>query len=260
MCNLLDTGIYVECTVQSQSDITWWQPHKEALACTIPHNVLENQQPVHENHHLTIWGLCDAVGIGLGACRKILIKELVMCIAVKFVPSMQLQQFTSTDETLSRAITDESWVCGYALETKKQSFFKTQKAKLSKSNIKSIVIVYCDIRGICSCWPSCEFQLLLWCFVAIAWKCEEMSQPVAREKMFHRDSIPTATVSAQQFLAQNSLTVVSHPPLISWILPSAASVCSRTWKWSWKNVIFDNVENIQMKSWVVLDNHVKMDF
>ena len=91
-------------------------------------------------------------------------------VAAKFVPRIltadqkqqrvnvntELRHLASDDETLSRAITgDESWVYGYDPETKRQSsqwkrpVTKARRARQIKSNLKSMIITFYDITGIC---------------------------------------------------------------------------------------------------------------
>jgi len=92
-------------------------------------------------------------------------------VATKFVPriltadqkqqriniSTELCQLTSNDETfLSRVITgDESWVYSYNPETKQQSSLwksamspRPKKARQVKSNVKSTIITFFDVKGI----------------------------------------------------------------------------------------------------------------
>ena len=70
----------------------------------------------------------------------------------------ELRQLASDDETfLSRVITgDESWVYGYDPETKRQSSQwksptspRPKKARQVKINLKSMIITFFDIKGLC---------------------------------------------------------------------------------------------------------------
>ena len=92
-------------------------------------------------------------------------------VAAKFIPRIltadqqqqrvnvctELRQLASNDESfLSRVITgDESWVYGYDPETKQQSSQwksptspRPKKSRRVKSNLKSIIITFFDIKGI----------------------------------------------------------------------------------------------------------------
>ena len=110
--------------------------------------------------------------VGYGTCQRVLTEELGMHrVAAKFVPTIltadqkqqrvnvctELRQLASDDETfLSRVVIgDESWVYGYDHETKRQSSQwksptspRPKKARQVKSNLKSMIITFFDIKGI----------------------------------------------------------------------------------------------------------------
>jgi hypothetical protein len=120
----------------------------------------------------TIHDVYNCVGLSYGSCQRILLDELNMRrIAAKFVPHLlnneqrdhrvqvctELQQAVRHDPNfLSRVITgDESWVYNYDPETKQQSSqWKTpsspwpKKARQVRSNIKTLLMIFFDIRGI----------------------------------------------------------------------------------------------------------------
>jgi hypothetical protein len=127
---------------------------------------------VHQDRRWTIYNIAEDVGIGYGTCQQVLMKELDMhCVAAKFVPRIladdqkqrhinvcnELHQVASDNETfLSRVITgDERWVYGYDTDTKQQSsHWKSptsptpKKARHEKSNVKSMIITFFNIKGI----------------------------------------------------------------------------------------------------------------
>jgi hypothetical protein len=110
--------------------------------------------------------------LGSGPVGHPLTAELGMhCVAATFVPRIltgdqkqqhvsvceALHQTTSNDAIfLSRVITgDESWIYGYYPETKQQSSqwkssnsSRLKKARQVKSNVKSMLIIFFDIKGI----------------------------------------------------------------------------------------------------------------
>ena len=94
---------------------------------------------VRANRRLTVRELAEECGISIGSCHHILTEELKMHrVAAKFVPRLMtsdqqahrvqvcqdlLDHSENDKEFLSKIITgDESWVYGYDVETKVQSF------------------------------------------------------------------------------------------------------------------------------------------
>jgi len=137
-----------------------------------PETVERIQQFIRQDRHRTIRDIAEEVGAGYGTCQRVLTEELGMHrVAAKFMPRIltadqtqqrvnfctELRQLASDDEPfLSRVITgDESWVCGYDSETKRQpSQWKSsnsprpKKARQVKSSLKSMIITFFDIKGI----------------------------------------------------------------------------------------------------------------
>ena len=141
-------------------------------SCTTPETVALIQELIRQDRRQTIHDVAEEVGIGYGTCQRVQTEELGMHhVAAKFVPRIltadqkqqrvnvctELRQLASDDETfLSRVITgDESWVYGYDPETKQQSSqwksptsSRPKKARQVKSNLKSMIITFFDVKGI----------------------------------------------------------------------------------------------------------------
>jgi len=141
-------------------------------SCTTPENVARIQELLRQDRRLTIRDIAEEVEVGYGTCQRVLTEELGMHrVAAKFVSRIltadqkqqrvnvrtELRQLASNDETfLSRVINgDESWVSGYDPETKRQSSQwksptspRPKKARQVKSNLKSMIITFFDIKGI----------------------------------------------------------------------------------------------------------------
>jgi len=140
--------------------------------CTTSETVARIHELIRQDRRRTIHNIAEEVEVDYGTCQWVLTKELSMhCVAAKFVPRIltadqkeqhvnvctELHQLTSDDETfLSRVITgDESWVYSYNPETKRQSSQwksstspRAKKARQVKSNLKSMIITFFDIKGI----------------------------------------------------------------------------------------------------------------
>jgi len=216
-------------------------------------------------------------------------------VAAKFVPRIltadqkhqhvnfctELRQLTSDDETfLSRVITgDESWVYGYDPEPKQQSSqWKSstspksptsrspKKARQVKSNVKSMIVTFFDIKGIVhkefvpagqtvNSGFSCD---VLWGL------CENVRRrrpKLWREQTWqlHHDNTPSHTsVLTQQFLAKNKMAVIPHPPCSPDLAP--CFFLFPKMKLKLKGRRFDTIEEIQAKSQRVLDTLIEKDF
>jgi len=143
-------------------------------SCTTPETVARIEELIRQDRRRTIRDIAEEVEVGYGTCQRVLTEELGMHgVAAKFVPRIlttdqkqhrvnvctELHHLASNDETLlSRVITgDESWVYGYDPETKRQSSQwksltspRPIKARQVKSNLKSMIITFFDIKGICA--------------------------------------------------------------------------------------------------------------
>ena len=127
----------------------------------------------NQDRRWTIRDIAEEMEVGYGTYQRVLTEELgIHCVTAKFVPRIltadqkqqqrfnictELRQFTSDGKTfLSRVISgDESWVYGYDLETKRQSSQwksptspRPKKARQVKSNLKSMINTFFDIKGI----------------------------------------------------------------------------------------------------------------
>lgn len=135
-------------------------------------HVTEVRTLVRENRRLTIREIAEEVGISKSSCQEILANKLDMHrVAAKFVPrlltdeqkanrlsiSQELLNRANADENFLRnAITgDETWVYGYDVETKAQSSQwvgknspRPKKARQSRSNVKTMLIVFFDWKGV----------------------------------------------------------------------------------------------------------------
>ena len=186
-------------------------------------------------------------------------------VAAKFVPRIltgdqkqqrvnvctELCQLTSDDVMfLSRVITgDKSWVYGYDPETKRQSSQwkssmspRPKKARQVKSNFKSMINTFFDIKG----FVHKEF-VTTGRTVNSGFYCEvlqRLHEKVLRHRpqlwreqtwLLHHDNASSHTsVLTHQFLAKNKIAFIPthHTPLI-W--HHVTSSYFQKWNWSWKD-------------------------
>jgi len=127
------------------------------------------------DHRRTIDEFEALTGVSWSSCQRILTEELhLKRVAVKFVPHLlsedqranrldvcrEMKDQLKTDpDFLSKIITgDESWCYGYNPETKQQSSQwksasspRPKKARQVKSNVKTMLICFFDIKGLVHC-------------------------------------------------------------------------------------------------------------
>jgi len=127
---------------------------------------------MNEDRRYTTDEISEVTGVNWSSCQQILTVDLSMRrTATKFVPHLLTQdqknthltscqklknQIESDPNFLSKVITgDESWCYGHDPETKQAlSQWKTppsprpKKARQVRSNVKTMLIVFFDVRGI----------------------------------------------------------------------------------------------------------------
>ena len=260
-------------------------------SCTTPETVARIQELIRQDRRRTIRDIAEEVEVGYGTCQRVLTEELGMHrVAAKFVPRIltadqkqqrvnvctELRQLASDDETfLSRVITgDESWVYGYDPETKRQSSQwksptspRPKKARQVKSNLKSMIITFFDIKGIVHKEFVPTGQTVnsgFYCEVLrrLREKVRRHRPELWREQtwLLHHDNAPAHTaLLTQQFLAANKIPVIPHPPYSPDLAPCDFFLFPKM-KLKLKGRRFDTIEEIQAETQKVLDTLTEKDF
>lgn len=260
-------------------------------SCTTPETVALIQELIRQDRRLTIRDIAEEVKVGYGTCQRVLTEELGMHrVAAKFVPRIltadqkqqrvnvctELRQLASNDETfLSRVITgDESWVYGYDPETKRQSSQwksptspRPKKARQVKSNLKSMIITFFDIKGIVHKEFVPTGQTVnsgFYCEVLqrLREKVRRHRPQLWREQtwLLHHDNAPSHTaVLTQQFLAKNKIPVIPHPPYSPDLAPCDFFLFPKM-KLKLKGRRFDTITEIQAETQKVLNTLTEKDF
>ena len=127
---------------------------------------------------------------------------------------------------LDKVITgDESWVFDYDPETKRQSSEwhtksspRPKKARMSRSKVKTMIIVFFDSRGIVHKEFLPPGQTVNHAFYKdvserLRKRVQRVRTDIADDWMLHHDNAPAHTaLSVRQFLAKKNIPVLPHPP------------------------------------------------
>lgn len=239
-------------------------------------NIQKVKKLVRSDRRLTVRMLAEELGLRRESVRIILTEDLGMKkICAKMVPKLLsddqkarrvdlsrdvLEQLEGNPEFLDNVITgDETWVFQYDPETKRQSLqWKTagsprpKKARMSRSRVKVMLIVFFDNKGLVHHEFVPQGQTVNQHFYK-----EVLSRLIARIRrsrrdlwennrwILHHDNAPAHNaLSIRQFLAEKQITTLEHPPYSPdlapcdfWLFPKVKSVL--------KGSHFEGVEDIQ---------------
>lgn len=199
---------------------------------------------VRENRRITIRELSEEHSISFGSVQAILTEDLGMRrVSAKFVPKLLsadqkdnrvsaaadlIDCVENNENFLKTVITgDESWVYGYDPETKVQSSqWKTansprpKKARMSRSNVKTLLIVFFDYKGIVhhEYAPSGqtvnkEYYIEVLRRLRDAIRRRRPDLHASGQWQLHHDNAPAHSAQlVQQFLAKHNIPQVRQPP------------------------------------------------
>ena len=207
-------------------------------------NVERVREKVRNDCHLTVRMIADELSMNSERVWKIITEDLGMRkVCAKMVPRLLndgqkenrvqvcqdiLKQLEITPDLLSRVVTsDESWIFEYDPLTKRQSLEwksasspRPKKARLFKSKIKVMLIVFFDVHGI----VHLEFlpqgqtinqnvykDILQRLMRSVREKRRELWE--TKSWLLHHDNAPAHNaLSIRQFLAENNIAVLEQPP------------------------------------------------
>jgi len=221
-------------------------PHSGRLSTSrTDKNVVKIREKINADRQYTTDEISEATAVSWSSCRQILTVDLNMRrVATKFVPCLLTQdqkntrmtlcqelknQIESNPNFLSKVITgDKSWCYGYEPETKQASSqWKTptsprlKKARQVRSNAKTMLIVFFEVRGIVhrefippGQTVNQEYYLEV---------LRRLRENVQRKRpelwrsgnwFLYHDNAPAHTaLSVIRYLASLGWTVVPHPPI-----------------------------------------------
>nr|XP_061792327.1 protein GVQW3-like [Nerophis lumbriciformis] len=206
-------------------------------------NVERVRQTVRGDRRATVRWIASELGMNRDNVWKIITEDLTLQkVCSKLVPKRLsedqkdyrihfcqdlLERLETEPDLLSRVITgDESWISEYDPQTKRQSPQaknpmppSPKKARESKYNVKVLLIVFFDMRGIVY-WkflPQGQTlnqhvykEILLRLISSVREKRPELWRD--KSWLLHHDSAPAHTaLSVRQFLAEKSVAVLEQP-------------------------------------------------
>jgi len=231
---------------------------------------------IRGNRPLTVQEVADEVGISIGSSHQIFTEKLQMPrVSAKFVPcfltdDQKENRVEISQELLASAngnvnflkniITgDDTWVCGYDVETKMQSSQwmgkgspRPIKARMSRSKIKVMLVVFFDWKGIVhnEFVPRGQmvnkqlYQEVLACLMdAVRRKRPELWEN--QTWMLHHDNAPShASLLIRSYLAKYETSVVPHPRYSPDLAPAHFFLFPKL-KTTMKGRRFQTIEEIQ---------------
>ncbi|UYV75516.1 hypothetical protein LAZ67_13000463 [Cordylochernes scorpioides] len=179
------TVAYGEATLDRSNVYRWYKMFSEGRedvndeeragrpsTSTTDEKINEVEKMILANRRITVREVAEDLNISIGSCHSIFINDLGMRrVAAKFVPKLlncdqkqhrmnianeMLDSVRDDPNLLQRVITgDEAWVYGYDVETKAQSSQwklphepRPKKARQVRSNVKVLLTVFFDCRGV----------------------------------------------------------------------------------------------------------------
>ena len=202
------------------------------------------REKVHSDRCLTVRMVADELSMNSERVWRIITEDLGMRkVCAKMVPRLLndgqkenrvqvcqdiLKQLEITPDLLSSIVTgDESWIFKYdpltkqqSLEWKSASSPRPKKARLFKSKIKVMLIVFFDVHGIVRLefLPQGQtinqnvYKDILRCLMrSVREKRRELWE--TKSWLLHHDNAPAHNaLSIRQFLAENNIAVLEQPP------------------------------------------------
>ena len=253
-------------------------------------NVARVRQVVRQDRRLTIRMIALELDMNREVVRKILTETLNMRkVSAKIVPRIltaeqkQARMDTCNDflaqtgndvDFLGSIITgDETWCYEYDPETKRQSMTwktagspKPKKARMSKSNIKTMMICFFDMAGVVHKEFVPPGQTVNGPFyIAVLGRLRDAVRRKRPEKwpnswILHHDNAPThSSFVVRQYLAKHNIPTLQHPPYSPDLAPNDFWLFPRL-KTKLKGTRFQSIEEIQQNATRELESISKLGF
>ncbi|UYV84494.1 hypothetical protein LAZ67_X002369 [Cordylochernes scorpioides] len=237
-------------------------------------NVDRVLEVLRTDRRLSIQQIADTLHMSTFVVHGIVTEDLQMRkVCAKFVPKVLTQDqkelrvlrcqelldlIQNEPGFLNSVVTgDESWMFEYDPESKRQSCAlhtksspRPKKARMSKSRIKTMIIVFFDIRGIVHCEFVPQGQTVNSAFYLEVLR--RLKRRIARVrtdikdtvKLYHDNATSHTAFIITNFLARSNTPVIPHPPYSLDLAPCDSFLFPRL-KIEMKGKHWETVENIQ---------------
>ncbi|UYV80194.1 hypothetical protein LAZ67_18001973 [Cordylochernes scorpioides] len=251
------TVAYGEATLDRSNVYRWYKMFSEGRedvndeeragrpsTSTTDEKINEVEKMILANRRITVREVAEDLNISIGSCHSIFINDLGMSrVAAKFVPKLlncdqkqhrmnianeMLDSVRDDLNLLQRVITgDEAWVYGYDVETKPQSSQwklphepKPKKARQVRSNVKVLLTVFVDCRGVVhreflpqGRTVNKEYYLQVMRNLSEAIRQKRPDLWKNKNWLLHHDNAPAHTsLLVRDFLAKNNTLMMPQPP------------------------------------------------
>ena len=266
-------------------------PGVASLHCHNDNNVERISQFLLQNHHLSLRMLADEVNIDKDKVRKIVVEDLrKRKICLHFVPqSLTPEQkdlrtaacwdLTATAESDSdffkKTVTgDETWCFAYDRTTKRQSTARVgetsprpKKLQFQKSHVQNMLVIFFDWQGIIHKQFVPEGETIN--TVYYKGVMERLLNRIRCVRpgmcetgdwfLLHNNALYHNATIVKQFLAQQKVTVLDHPPYLPDLAPAGYLLFPNV-KSHLKGHLFNSISDIQKAVTSTLNTTAKYDF
>jgi len=245
------------------------------ISSTNDQNVEVVRAVVAKDHGLSVRMIAEEMGLDKSAVNRILTDHLHMRkICAKLVPKnlcveQKVNRLEICQNLLGRLVNEphildevitggESWVFDYDPKAKRQSAEwhmksspRPKKARMSRSRVKTMIIVFFDSRGIVHKQFVPPGQTVNHAFYkGVLERLRKLIQRVrtdlADDWVLHHDNVPAHTaLSIREFLAKKNIPILPHPPYSPDLAPCDFYLFSKL-KLKLKDHHFGTMENIQL--------------
>lgn len=251
--------------------------------------VAKVKEVLDSDRRLTIALISEKTGLSVGTVHTIVTEDLAMRkVCAKLVPKVLSEEQKLSRVEISQEILDcvqedpnfldnvitgdETWVFQYDPETKRSSSEwhtdespRPKKARMSKSKIKTMLIVFFDRRGIVHkefvpTGTTVNAAFYVQVLTRLRNRVTRVRPAIAKNWQLHHDNAPChGAIVVRQLLAKFGVATLPHPPYSPDLAPPDFFLFPRV-KRQLKGQRFDSIEAAQAATTAALNSIPETDF